>query len=74
MPKSDEVCPELIRLLKLQRHEFINHIQVAHAMLQLGRTEKALRYLEDVAKDPNMMTDTLRMHVTQTDCKLQIGV
>ena len=63
-----EVCPELIRILRLQRHEFINHIQVVHALLQLGKTEKAKQYLEDLAKSPNLLTDTLSDHVRQDIC------
>ncbi|MEG6585740.1 Spo0B domain-containing protein [Dendrosporobacter sp. 1207_IL3150] len=66
---NKEVCDELIRLLRVQRHDFINHIQVVHALLQLGRVEKALRYIEDIAKDPNMITDPLRMKVCPADCQ-----
>jgi sensor histidine kinase regulating citrate/malate metabolism len=64
-----EVCSELIRLLRVQRHDFINHMQVVHAMMQLGRTEKAMDYIENLAKDPNLITDSLHTHVTQADCK-----
>ena len=66
---NSEVCSELIRLLKVQRHDFINHAQVIHAMLQLGRVEKALKYIEDLARDPNLVSDPLRMHVQQVDCQ-----
>ena len=54
-----EVCNELIRLLKLQRHDFINHIQVVHGMLQLGKTERAMQYIEELAKDPALVSHTL---------------
>ncbi len=66
---NTDVCDELIRLLKVQRHDFINHIQVIHAMLQLGRSEKAMKYIEDMAKDPNLVSDPLRMHVQQVNCQ-----
>ena len=46
--------------LRLQRHEFINHIQVVHAMLELGRVEKAMRYIEDLAKDDSLVEEPLR--------------
>lgn len=60
-----EVCDELMKLLKVQRHDFINHIQVVHAMLQLGRVEDAMEYIEDLAKDPKLVSDPLRMHVQE---------
>jgi sensor histidine kinase regulating citrate/malate metabolism len=55
-----EVCTELIRLLRLQRHDFVNHIQVVHGMLQLGKTEQAMQYIEDLAKDPALVSHTLQ--------------
>lgn len=68
-----EICSEMIRLLRLQRHDFINHIQVIHAMIQLGRTEKALKYIEDLAKDPELISAPLRTHAEQHDCLRKSG-
>ncbi|HMM22785.1 MAG TPA: Spo0B domain-containing protein [Selenomonadales bacterium] len=56
---------ELERVLRIQRHEFINHIQVVHALLQLGRVEKALKYIEELAKDPSLVEEPLRLHRQQ---------
>lgn len=50
-----EVSDEIVRLLKLQRHDFINHLQVIHAMIQLGKAEKALRYIEELSKNPSAL-------------------
>ena len=58
-----DMCEEIVRLLRLQRHDFINHLQVIHAMIQLGRTEKALAYIEDLSKDSGLIQDTLQLHV-----------
>lgn len=66
---NNEVCPELVRLLKVQRHDFINHLQVIHAMLQLGRAEKALKYIEDLAKDQTLITDQMALHNEKLDCR-----
>lgn len=66
---ENEVCTELIRLLRVQRHDFINHMQVIHAMLQLGRTEKAMDYIENLAKDPSLVTDSLHTHTPQVNCQ-----
>lgn len=56
---------EIERVLRIQRHEFINHIQVVHALLQLGRVEKALRYIEELAKDPSLIEEPLRLYRQQ---------
>ncbi|MDT8902245.1 Spo0B domain-containing protein [Anaeroselena agilis] len=70
---AEEVCEELVRALRAQRHDFINHIQVVHALLQLGRTEKALAYLDDLAKDPEFLAGPLRQHVRQPSCRRTAG-
>ena len=70
----DEVCEELERLLRAQRHEFINHLQVIHALLELGRVEKALAYIEDLAKDPGFLADLLRQHRKRGVCRRQAGL
>jgi len=62
---SNTVCPEVasctdvVKLLHVQRHDFINHLQVIHAMVRLGRNEKALQYIEKLAHDPQMISDVL---------------
>ncbi|CUH97460.1 hypothetical protein P22_3590 [Propionispora sp. 2/2-37] len=68
-PLNSQICEELVRLLRIQRHDFINHIQVIHAMLQLGRSEKAIQYIEDLAKDPSLLSDALSQHVKKAECK-----
>lgn len=55
-----EVCNEVIRLLRLQRHDFINHIQVVHGMLQLGKIDRAKAYIEEIAKDPVLVSNTMQ--------------
>lgn len=63
--ENHEVNAESINLLKIQRHDFVNHLQVIHALLQLGRTEKALIYIEELAKDSRLISDTLKIHEEQ---------
>ena len=60
LEENTTACTELIRLLRLQRHDFINHFQVIHGFLQLGKTQKALEYIEDLAKDPALVARTLQ--------------
>lgn len=56
---------ETTRLLRLQRHDFLNHIQVIHALIQLGKNEKALQYIDDVIKSPEMTGDIQIIYQSQ---------
>ena len=58
--KEHEVAAESVHLLKIQRHDFINHLQVIHTLLQLGRSEKAITYIEELSKAPNLSSDVLQ--------------
>jgi len=64
--EKHEVSPESVNLLKIQRHDFVNHLQVIHALIQLGRTEKALLYIEEFAKDSTWISDALDIHKEQS--------
>lgn len=65
--ENHEVSKESIELLRIQRHDFINHLQVIHALLQLGRSEKALKYIEELAKDSSLISDTLKIYEEQRE-------
>lgn len=39
---------ETVDLLRTQRHDFINHLQVVHGMLQLKKQEAAMEYIREV--------------------------
>jgi hypothetical protein len=41
---------EAARLLRRQRHSFLNHLQVISGWLQLDKPERAKRYVEEVAR------------------------
>jgi sensor histidine kinase regulating citrate/malate metabolism len=38
----------LIQFLRVQQHDFMNHIQVIHGYLQLNKAHKAMEYIEDI--------------------------
>jgi len=65
---EEEVCSQLIRLLRIQRHDFINHLQIIHALVQLGRGEKALQYIEETSKKMELLDESLFRHKPQAGC------
>jgi pentatricopeptide repeat protein len=69
---EQEVCTQLMQLLRLQRHDFINHLQVIHALLQLGRVEKALQYMEELSKGTELLEAPLAQHKPQACCPREI--
>ena len=71
--ENDPVCKELVRLLRVQRHDFINHLQIVHAMMELKKFDQAMQYIEDLARDDCLLTDTLAMHTAQKDCQYKAG-
>ena len=71
---SNQVCGEIEKLLRAQRHDFINHLQVIHALVQLGRTEKALKYIDELARNPELVSATLRQYRERVDRKAGQGL
>lgn len=69
-----EVQEEVLLLLKMQRHDFINHLQVIHAMIQLGKMDKALIYIEELSKDPKgLVTEELTLRAKEITGQLKAG-
>lgn len=66
---SNEVmCDPMINLLRRQRHDFLNHVQVVHAYLQMGKDKKALQYLDDAVEKINAVDFSTLMHNCSEDC------
>jgi hypothetical protein len=38
----------LIHFLRIQQHDFMNHMQVIHGYLQLSKPQRAMEYIEDI--------------------------
>ncbi len=60
-------CTDIIKLLRVQRHDFLNHLQVIHALIQLERKEKALQYIEKLAHDPDMISNVLAAYTNEPE-------
>lgn len=53
---------ELLRAMRAQRHDFINHVQALYGLVKAGYTEEAMRYIREVYGE-----------VRQTSSILQVG-
>lgn len=63
--KNQVVCDEIVLALRKQQHDFINHIQVIQAYLQIGKVDRALRYLDGIAHD----VGAVERIVNELNCK-----
>jgi len=42
---------ELLEVLRVQRHDFMNHLQIISGMIQLNKTDRAFRYIQELARE-----------------------
>ena len=63
---------EVLLALRRQRHDFVNHLQVIHGLLQLGKVQRVLDYIDELAKDPRMISDALEERTVEVAVKRQL--
>lgn len=56
---------ELVRATRMQRHNFVNHLQVVYSLLKTGKTEKAERYIEDFCHDVRISGEIMRIDIPE---------
>lgn len=59
------VCEKITVALRKQQHDFINHIQVIQAYLQIGKVDRALQYLDRIAHE----TGVVERIIEDLNCK-----
>lgn len=52
---------ELLRAIRAQRHDFINHVQALYGLVKAGYTEEALRYIREVYGEVKQASSILRV-------------
>lgn len=65
-----EHLKELVGLIRTQRHDFVNHLQVVYALLKTGKTEKALCYIEDLSHDVQITGQMLQINIPELSALL----
>jgi sensor histidine kinase regulating citrate/malate metabolism len=53
------ICEETWKLLRFQRHDFLNHLQVIHSYIRLNRLEEAVAYIEKISYDDNWIANVI---------------
>ncbi len=66
-----EILDAVTLALRRQRHDFLNHLQVIYALVQLGKTQRALDYIDELAKDPRLIGDATKEKAVPAFAKRQ---
>lgn len=56
---------ELVRVIRIQRHDFVNHLQVVYALMKTGKTEKAQQYIEELCQHVRITGEILKVNVPE---------
>ncbi|MCD9022953.1 sensor histidine kinase [Cohnella silvisoli] len=54
-----EEINDMFTSIRGQRHDFLNHVQVIHTMVQMGRTEQLKSYVADLVKETQEVSDVV---------------
>lgn len=52
---------EMMKVIKAQRHDFVNHLQVIYGMVALGQVDQVKNYINTLYKDIQVTNNLLRM-------------
>ncbi|MBN2853485.1 MAG: Spo0B domain-containing protein [Clostridia bacterium] len=69
---SNEKTSELNTKLRAQRHDFLNHLQVIHGLLELNQFEDACKYMEKTYEEIQSVTNVLKTSSPAVNAILQV--
>ncbi|MFX4261616.1 Spo0B domain-containing protein [Pelotomaculum propionicicum] len=64
---------KLLEIIQVQRHDFLNHLQVISGFLQLNKPERIREYIELVTADMSVMSQTARLKIPEITAALLVG-
>jgi sensor histidine kinase regulating citrate/malate metabolism len=64
---------KLLEVIHVQRHDFLNHLQVISGFLQLNKPERIREYIKLVTADMNVMSQTSRFKIPELTAALLVG-
>lgn len=64
---------KLLEVIQVQRHDFLNHLQVISGFLQLNKPERIREYIELVTADMSIMSQTTRFKIPELTAVLLVG-
>ncbi len=62
----------MMQIIKAQRHDFINHIQVIYGLLKLGENQQIESYISGLYKDIQLTSDILQLAIPELSAFLLV--
>lgn len=69
---ANDQMDQLNLALRAQRHDFLNHIQVVHSLLEMDESQEAEAYLERIYEELRTVSKVMRTKVTAFNALLQV--
>ena len=63
---------ELIKVIRTQRHDFVNHLQSVYALLKIGQIESAQNYIEDLYQEVKLTSEMLHLNCPELAAMLLV--
>jgi len=63
---------EMMQVIKAQRHDFINHLQVVYGLLRIGENEQAQEYIGEIYQDVQVSGEILRLGIPELTALLMV--
>lgn len=64
---------KLLEVIQVQRHDFLNHLQVISGLLQLNKLDRAREYIGQVSVEMALMSKTSRVKIPEVTAALLTG-
>ncbi|WP_169738546.1 Spo0B domain-containing protein [Desulfofalx alkaliphila] len=65
---------ELLKIIQVQRHDFLNHLQVISGLVQLNKSDKVLEYIKKVSGEMGELAAITRLKIPELKAVLLIAI
>ncbi len=65
---------EMMRVIRTQRHDFVNHLQTVYGLMQLGEVEEAQNLISDLYGEIKVSGEILRLGVPELTALLMVKI
>lgn len=67
-----EQIQEMVQVIKSQRHDFVNHLQVVYGLLTIDKPEQAEEYIGDLYQDVQIKGEILKLAIPELTALLMV--
>ncbi len=65
-----EQLQEMNKIIKTQRHDFVNHLQIVYGLMQLGQVEEAQSFISELYTEVQISGEVLRLAIPELSALL----